>query len=179
MRRAKLTEQEEKLLQEQMAGVEPMEKSGTLPPLGHRPATTHTTKKSVSDAPNYQNHVALPDSALGESIHWLKPGQQKKLLRRLKSPGFKAEEHLDLHGLRMAEARRLLASFLDSCRAHQSASALIIHGKGLSSSENQPVLKNLCAEILLQTPEVLGFHSAGYKDGGTGALRVLFKQHHN
>lgn len=168
IRKRKLSEAEEKLLKEQMAGVRPIARESLALPAKPQRATAPVRQTTAPD-----KTPALPESALGESIHWLKSGQQKRVLRKLRSPGFSADATIDLHGLRAGEARSLLEQFLVHCRQQRLHSALLIHGKGFGSRTGQPVLKNLCVEILLQCPEVLAFHSAGYRDGGTGALRVL------
>ena len=177
MSRAKLSAEEQALLDRQLAGVEPLRKSGILPP----PEKTEpvTKARTVTAGPNrIDDHSRFPESALGEPIQWLRPGQQKKQLRTLKSPGFRADKSLDLHGLTEDQARRFLQQFLEVCERDGAETGLIIHGKGLRSENNQPVLKNLCVSVLIQTPTVLGFHSAGRRDGGTGATRVLFRTRH-
>ena len=49
----------------------------------------------------------------------------------------------------------------------------IIHGKGLGSDAEIPVLKNVVDRVLRQRSDVLAFHSAPPAQGGTGAVLVL------
>ena len=53
---------------------------------------------------------------------------------------------------------------------------LVIHGKGYYSSSGEPILKNLLKNWLPLQPDVIAFHSAKPKDGGTGAIYLLIKR---
>jgi Uncharacterized protein conserved in bacteria len=81
-----------------------------------------------------------------------------------------------LHGLTRQQAEQVLEAFLVEQLDQQHRCILIIHGKGTRSHDNQPVLKNLCENILKLKASVLAFCSAHNQDGGTGALYVLLKK---
>ncbi|HEX7233924.1 MAG TPA: Smr/MutS family protein, partial [Nitrosospira sp.] len=51
----------------------------------------------------------------------------------------------------------------------------VIHGKGLSSRNGEPVLKARVGSWLSQRDEVLAFCQAKPEDGGSGAVLVLLK----
>ncbi len=51
----------------------------------------------------------------------------------------------------------------------------IIHGKGLGSFNQEPVLKKMVHKWLAQKDEVVAFCQAKAADGGSGAVVVLLK----
>lgn len=116
------------------------------------------------------------DAASGEELLFARPGIQKQLLRKLRQGKFSVEAELDLHGLRVAQARQRLVLFLNRCRDQGIRCVRIIHGKGLGSHQKQPVLKGKTNRWLQQRDEVLAFCSARQVDGGTGAVYVLLKK---
>ena len=52
----------------------------------------------------------------------------------------------------------------------------VIHGKGLGSGINGPIIKNYAQRWLAQWADVLAFVTARAKDGGSGALYALIKK---
>jgi len=70
-----------------------------------------------------------------------------------------------------------LSRFLEENSTKHIYCVQIIHGKGLSNQTQPPLLKNQVNRWLRCHPAVLAFCSAQPKDGGTGALYVLLKQH--
>ena len=82
---------------------------------------------------------------------------------------------IDLHGYTLTQTCQALSDFIYH---HQNARFVhIIHGKGYNSENNLSVLKTQVASFLKQHPQVLAFHSCPAKDGGTGAVFVLLKNH--
>jgi DNA-nicking Smr family endonuclease len=116
------------------------------------------------------------DTATGEELLFARPGIQKQVLRKLRAGKFAIEAELDLHGLRVDEARQQLIQFLQQCRDSGKRCVRIIHGKGLGSHQKQPILKGKTNRWLQQIDAVLAFCSARQVDGGTGALYVLLKR---
>ncbi|MBV2163679.1 MAG: Smr/MutS family protein, partial [Comamonas sp.] len=88
---------------------------------------------------------------------------------------WRAGAELDLHGLRVEQARHALLSFLDECQEHGIRCVRIVHGKGLGSPGKVPVLKAKVLRWLVQKREVLAFVQARPADGGAGALVVLLQ----
>lgn len=117
-----------------------------------------------------------PDTlACGEELAYLKPGLQRRILRKLRRGHYSLAAELDLHGLTVALAREALAEFLLRARQQDHRCVRIIHGKGRRSSNKGPVLKVKVDRWLRQRAEVLAFCSARPVDGGSGALYVLLK----
>lgn len=99
-------------------------------------------------------------------------------LRELKSGKIRWQAQLDLHGRKAQEAKQLLVEFIDQQSAINHRCLLIIHGKG-NYQGKAPILKNLVNCWLPQFKQVLAFHSALARDGGSGALYVLLKRQHS
>lgn len=98
-----------------------------------------------------------------------------KRLRELRQGKIKRDAKLDLHGLRIDDAEQALVGFILQHIEQQHRCLLIVHGKG-SYDGAAPILKNRVNHWLRQIPQVLAFHSAEPKEGGTGALYVLLKR---
>lgn len=111
-----------------------------------------------------------------EELLFQRPGLQGTVLRKLRRGQFANEAELDLHGLRIEDARAAVAGFLDNASQHGMRCVRIVHGKGYGSAQAKPVLKNKLNSWLRQRPEVLAFCSARPVDGGTGAVYVLLKR---
>ncbi len=103
-------------------------------------------------------------------------GIQKQVLKKLRLGKIPIEDELDLHGYRVEQARQTLVKFLNHCREHGLRCVRIIHGKGLSSSQQQPILKGKTRHWLQQRDEVLAFCPAHRSGGGDGAVYVLLKR---
>lgn len=114
----------------------------------------------------------------GEELSFSRPGIQKSVFRKLRTGKYVIEAELDLHGYFAKEARALVAGFINESQARGLRCVRIIHGKGLSSPNQKPVLKNKVNQWLQQIDAVLAFSSALQVDGGTGAVYVLLKKRH-
>lgn len=68
-----------------------------------------------------------------------------------------------------------MAEFLHICRLRNLRCIRIIHGKGLSSKNREPVLKLRLKNWLAQRDQVLAFCQARPANGGSGAALVLLK----
>ncbi|PZP63318.1 MULTISPECIES: Smr/MutS family protein [Pseudoxanthomonas] len=95
------------------------------------------------------------------------------VFNRLKRGQFSVQDELDLHGATAGQAETALRLFLRNAQRSGSACVRIIHGKGLGSDAEIPVLKNVVDRVLRQRSDVLAFHSAPPAQGGTGAVLVL------
>jgi len=109
-------------------------------------------------------------------LDFMRPGVQHRLYDDLRRGLIPPEATLDLHGLRVTEARLSLLRFLAQSLHRQRRCVRLIHGKGFGSGGEQPVLKQKVNQWLPQRPEVLAFCSAPRWDGGTGAAYVLLSR---
>jgi DNA-nicking Smr family endonuclease len=111
----------------------------------------------------------------GEELAYLCPGVSRQVLRKLRSGHWALQDTLDLHGLRWEESRTLLVQFIAQAVKRGHRCVLIIHGKGLRSQNQEPVLRGKVAGWLAQRAEVLAFSQARLADGGSGAVAVLLR----
>ena len=123
-------------------------------------------------------HSAIDPAEIevGEELSYLKPGLSPRLLRRLKRGHFSIADEIDLHQMTAAVARTAIKQFLDEHKRHGQLCLKIIHGKGLRSRADGPILKRLVDGMLRQRADVLAFASAKPAEGGTGAVIVLLRQ---
>lgn len=110
-----------------------------------------------------------------EFLLFARPGVQHRVVHDLQRGSIEVEIELDLHGLTVEVAGRVLTQFLADCARMRVRCARIIHGKGFGSAGRQPVLKCKVNYWLRLRPEVLAFCSATRRDGGTGAVYVLLR----
>jgi DNA-nicking Smr family endonuclease len=99
-------------------------------------------------------------------------------MKKLKNGEIAVEGHLDLHGHTKLSAEQALQNFILNAHALGQRAVLVIHGRGLKSSQG-PVLKEHLVRWLTTgtlSHLVLAFSSARPCDGGTGALYVLLKR---
>lgn len=107
-------------------------------------------------------------------LSFSRSGLQRNVLKKLRQGKNPIEHALDLHGLTVEQARRELLEFLGECEAVNIRYAIIVHGKGYRSKD-KPVIKPMVNRWLRAADNVLAFHSAQAKDGGTGAVYILLK----
>ena len=96
---------------------------------------------------------------------------------RLHRGDFSIQDHVDLHGQGVAEAKKTFEEFLNGAVKSGKRAVLIIHGRGLSSP-GEPVLKNNVREWLTRghwRKWVIAFSSAQSYDGGAGATYILLR----
>ena len=110
-----------------------------------------------------------------ENLSYRRPGVGPDVPRRLRRGDWVIQKQIDLHGLRVDEAREALPAFLLECLRREIRCVRVVHGKGLGSVNREPVLKGKVLRWLTQRDEVLAFCQAGPNDGGSGALLVLLR----
>jgi DNA-nicking Smr family endonuclease len=106
-------------------------------------------------------------------------GVDRRLVRRLRSGAYAYQDHLDLHGMNASEAKLALDRFLTDAHRRGHRCVLVVHGRGLNSKDQVPVLKRRVAAWLAHgawARLVLAFTSARPCDGGAGALYVLLRR---
>ncbi len=102
-----------------------------------------------------------------------------KEIRKLKRGEIAYEASLDLHGKKKEEAKQLVKNFIDQSRKYGNRCVLIVHGRGIHSKDNIPILKDSLKIWLSNNSigkHILAFCSATPKDGGTGAIYVLLRK---
>jgi DNA-nicking Smr family endonuclease len=114
-----------------------------------------------------------------EFIEGWVPGLDAGIVRKLRRGEYAVQAHLDLHGLTREEARVAVERFLRASRMGGKRCVLLVHGRGLHSREQLPILKEALRGWLSTNRfgrHVLAFATARPADGGAGALYVLLRR---
>ncbi len=112
----------------------------------------------------------------GQGLTFIRPSVGRRIFRKLARGNISVQSEIDLHGLTVAEARKVLADFIDQSVERGHRCVRVIHGKGLGSGNRGPILKRKVDTWLRKWDAVLAFISARQVDGGTGAVYVLLKK---
>jgi DNA-nicking Smr family endonuclease len=106
-------------------------------------------------------------------------GLDHAVVRKLRRGEFAVQAHLDLHGLTREEAKREVEAFLRASRSAGKRCVLLVHGRGMHSRDQVPVLKEALRSWLATNRfarQVLAFATARPVDGGPGAIYVLLRR---
>lgn len=171
-------------LEEMMLGVVPMDADKKL---ADRKAAVRPMKAEMDDSELVMRH-------LDELVHGVAPfemsdteeyveaavkGLDRRIVKKLRRGEYSIQAHLDLHGYRKDEARLEVARFIEESVSKDLRCVLVVHGRGLGSKDNIPVLKEKLTAWLTRGAigrHVLAFTSARPFDGGTGAVYVLLRR---
>jgi DNA-nicking Smr family endonuclease len=106
---------------------------------------------------------------------FVRRGLPTDVVGKLRRGHWSVQAEHDLHGLTTAEAHDSLADFLVEARGRGLRCVRIIHGKGLTSPNREPVLKGKVRGWLAHWDDVLAYAEAPQHAGGGGAVLVLLK----
>lgn len=167
---------ESTLFMAKMAGVEPLKSDNKIklnktPKKPLHPAIDNDFKFAIDDT--FSDAEIIEDCP--DVLSFSRSGLQHNVLKKLRQGKHPIEQTLDLHGLTVVDARHKLLEFFGECEASGVRHAIIIHGKGFRSKD-KPVIKPMVNRWLRAADNVLAFHSAQLKDGGSGAVYVLLKK---
>jgi DNA-nicking Smr family endonuclease len=175
-------QREENLFFEAMAGVHPIARD---------PVVEENIEMKPAEKPGY---IAEND-ALSQLVRLVKHGEgfivsatpeymegtgyhaRQEYARRLHRGDFSIQDHIDLHGMNVENAKEAFESFMKASFISGKSAVLIIHGRGLSSP-GEAILKNKVREWLSQSywlKRVIAYASAQWHDGGGGATYVLLR----
>ena len=110
-----------------------------------------------------------------DQLSFRRPGIGPDVTHKLRGGQWSIQRQLDLHGLRVDEAREALGQFIRLSHRTGLRCVRVVHGKGLGSPGKTPVLKGRVQSWLVQKKEVLAFVQARPAEGGAGALVVLLQ----
>ena len=114
-----------------------------------------------------------------EYMEGLAPGVDRRLAQRLHRGDYAVQAHIDLHGHTVEEAKVVVERFVTAAYAAGQRCILLIHGRGLNSKDNRPVLKEQVRIWLSHgrlSRLVLAFATAPLTNGGAGAVYVLLRR---
>lgn len=172
---------EEALFLEAMAGVERLKERGRPPePSPPEPRIVDEDAEALArlaELVSGEGPFDIADS--DEFIEGSAPELDQRVLQALRRGDFAVQGHLDLHGMNKVEAREAVEHFLASSRKDGKRCVLLVHGRGLNSKDQIPVLKEHLKGWLNRgriARWVLAFATARPHDGGAGALYVLLRR---
>jgi DNA-nicking Smr family endonuclease len=160
-----------------------------LPPR-NRAAPTHSRPTAIPHSRMADERDALEMSKYGTepSPHSWEIGQELEaeqtflrrglgtdILFKLRRGHWTVQGVIDLHGMTADEAHDALADFLLDARNRGHRCVRVIHGKGLTSPNREPVLKGKVRRWLSQWDDVLAYCEAARHAGGGGAVLVLLR----
>lgn len=178
-RSASVEPEEKELLRAALADVQPLapaNRASLIRPKPHPVAAQRlrdeqeALQDTLSDNPAWEQGLET-----GEELLFRRDGLSQQHVRKLRRGHWKIQDHLDLHGHTAAEARVLTAAFLAHAIHNSLRCVRIVHGKGLSSPNREPVLKKKLSGWLAQRDEVLAYCQAPSTEGGGGAVLVLLR----
>jgi DNA-nicking Smr family endonuclease len=106
---------------------------------------------------------------------FVRRGVGSDVLGKLRRHHWVVQSEIDLHGNTSDEARDALADFLHDARQRGFRCVRVIHGKGLTSHNREPVLKGKVRRWLSHWDDVLAYCEAPQHAGGGGAVLVLLR----
>ena len=166
------------LFREAVADVRPL---ATPPRVNDRPPPPRPTarQRALDDARVVERLLDPPSEIdlveTGEELLFLRPGLQKKTLRKLRRGQFSVQDSIDLHHMNLDAARTSVLAFIEDALRAGASCVRIVHGKGLRSRKG-PRLKGMVDHVLRRHPAVMAFASCRPVDGGTGAVTVLLRR---
>ena len=114
-----------------------------------------------------------------EFIEGAQQGLDPRVLKKLRRGEFSVQGHLDLHGLFKDDAKAALEAYLTRARHEGKRCVLVVHGRGLHSKDQVPVLKEALKRWMGTArfaQHVLAFATARPHDGGAGAAYLLLRR---
>jgi len=178
-----LADRDEEAFLRAMEGIRPMKRENRVGPQRSRAALPSGGADDAEATAQLADLVAgsgpFDISDTVEYVEGIAQGVDRRILRRLRRGEFALQGHLDLHGMTRTEARAAVEAFLVASRVEGKRCVLLIHGRGLSSKDKEPVLKPALVSWLSRGRlgrQVLAFATARRADGGAGAMQVLLRR---
>ena len=179
-------EEENTLFREAMAGVEALQSNrvrardpGPLSKPSRRPLLEGELEAYAQLVDLVSGGGSFDIEYTDEYIEGAVIGADPDLLTRLRRGDFSIQAHFDLHGMTTSEAREAVERFILSSVIKGLRCVLIIHGRGLNSRDQIPILKERMSSWLKRgrlKKMVLAFATAQPCDGGAGALYVFLRK---
>jgi DNA-nicking Smr family endonuclease len=175
---------DEELFRREMANVRPVPEKWrahvpVLPPQNDRPITDPDAEVLAELSELVTGGGSFDIANTTEFVEGAVVGLDPRVVRQLREGRFAYQSHVDLHGMTAQEARVAVDRFLTDAHRNGQRCVLIVHGRGLNSKDQVPVLKNRLSTWLARgawARMVLAFTSARPCDGGAGALYVLLRR---
>jgi len=173
------------LFERAMEGVRPLLRrgghrvDGPMPASRPRPRLSEEAEALAELSDLVHGETSFDVSDTREYVEGAIVGLDPRVLRRLRRGDFAWQAHVDLHGMTADQARAAVLAFLQTSVRACHRCVLVVHGRGLNSKDQTPVLKERMKSWLARGAAariVLAFTTARPCDGGAGALYVLLRR---
>ena len=177
-----MSEHDTDLFRREMSDVKPLPEDERVRP---RPATGGPSLAQLARRDSARERLRDPNPlTMPERIRELDPhdvlgarknGVQEGVYRKLRLGKYPVQDHLDLHRIKLREARTLVHDFLRGAHERGQRTVLITHGKGVHSPAPAR-LKSYVFHWLEEFDLVLAYHTAKPEHGGAGATYVMVRK---
>lgn len=137
-----------------------------------RPKMSRSSEKVIND------QQGIDVTSMPEFMEGYVFGTDPTMLQRLREGIFAVQATLDLHGLRLPEAKSAFMTFIKEAVRKGLSCVKVIHGRGLRSKSG-PTLKNALKGWIVMAMHrkwVYAFCSARMREGGPGATIILLRR---
>lgn len=175
-----MEEEDFSLFAQEVAGIKKMRKEEVY--LGKKgPAVDFDVRrKAAMQIPEKDtNHLSadyVDKVDINDVLAYKREGVQDSVFKRLRQGKYGIESRLDLHRRTVDQARELVYQFVGDCMRNDIRVAILVHGKGDRTPDNQATLKSYINKWLKDMDDVMAFHTAQQFHGGLGAVYILFKK---
>jgi DNA-nicking Smr family endonuclease len=158
----------------------PANRATLAPPLpAPIPRQRLADERDVLEASKYGSEPAPQSWDAGQEYEheqtFVRRGIGPDVVGKLRRGHWSIQAEHDLHGMTSDEAHDSLADFLLEARGRGLRCVRVIHGKGLTSPNKEPVLKGKVRRWLAQWDDVLAYAEAPQHAGGGGAVLILLR----
>ena len=162
-----------------MQGTKPLQSEQRVPVAKPKPRPTARFSKADEQAvltESLEDDVDTLEHDSGGALRFHRQHVGKRTMRKLQRGAYSVQAEIDLHGMRLAEAKIALQDFLRECALRGIGCVRIVHGKGMRSGPEGPILKPSVHHWLARADQVLAFVTAQPRHGGSGAIYVLLRR---
>lgn len=170
------------LFRREMAGVAPLKDDDRVrEPHRRGPTLSQRLRRAAATArPNHDPNPLsvperVPEAGPYDIVGVKKNGVQEGVYRKLRLGKYDPQARLDLHRVRLMDARDQVYLFIRESQQNGQRTVLINHGKG-EHSERPGLLKSYVLHWLNEFDQVLAFHSAPAHQGGAGVTLALLRK---
>ncbi len=110
-------------------------------------------------------------------ISWVQAGIQSGVYKKFRLGQYQITNTIDIRNLTNKQARNAFYNFIQQSYAQGNRCLLLIHGTNLKSTPPGR-LKLFTEQWCKEIDEIVAYHSAQQKHGGTGASYILLKKNH-
>ena len=171
-----ISDEEKKIFRDHQEQTRPLKSSNKVVHQKPKLKAQRILQPTLNDTPPIDKTFDVARVSGETFLSFQRSGVQPRTLRQLRQGKLAPTATLDLHGLNVQATEIALMDFMTASLNSNKRVLRIIHGKGHTSKQPYPPLKNAVNHFLQQHPAVLAFCSAPVNDGGNGAVYVLLKR---